>query len=375
MEKGGRIRSIDMLRGIVMVLMVLDHVRGFFYTGPKPTDLSETHFMLFATRWVTHFCAPVFIFLAGASAFMYGAKYTKRDLRRFLMTRGIWLIFLELTVIRFGWVHELGSMFILQVIWALGTGMLLLGVLASLRPQVIMVIGICVVFGHNAIGPAVVEALSSSYKFVGQLLLTRGVFAVGLVKVHMAYAVLPWFGVMALGYGFGAYYLQASPAMRRTICIRVGVAAMAMFAVLRGLNLYGDPTDWSILARLDLTIMSFLNLTKYPPSLLYLLMTLGPAIFLLPHLEHWSFTRFGRLSLLFGKVPMLFYILHLYFVSYGSQLLSLLLGQGTALRRGIGLGLPEVWLVWGLMILLLAPICYWYGNYKKRHDYWWLSYL
>ena len=374
--KSGRIQSLDVLRGIVMALMVLDHTRAFFFgSTPKPTDLAVTNGFLFFTRWITHFCAPVFVFLSGASAFMYGAKRSRSDSFRFLLSRGVWLVFLEFTVIRFGWFQEWSSVFVLQVIWAIGCSMILLGLCLPLGSRGILLVGALITVFHNGLSPLVLDFAAGPTLTMGQLLLTKGTFGLVGFKVIGAYAVVPWFGVMALGYGFGSYFIRMSPSGRYRVCIVLGVSAMAIFLVLRGFNIYGDPTAWQTHDSFAFTVMSFLNVTKYPPSLLYTLATLGPALVILPFLEDLRWTWAKKVFLIYGRVPMMFYIAHIYLVSFGAAGVALLIGLSDTGMKGVGASLGTTWLVWLVALAILLPLCRMYGEYKRSRGYWWLSYL
>ena len=358
-----------------MILMVLDHVRGFFFNGPSPTDLNATNGFLFTTRFVTHFCAPVFVFLAGTAAYIYGTRNKGRDLQKFLLSRGLWLVVLEFTIIKFGWSHQWSSAFGGGVIWAIGASMVLLAAICLLSPLWVFGVGATIVIFHTGLSPLIVDSLAGIPQALAQILLLRGSFEVFGMKAYMYYAVIPWFGVMALGYGFGAIYLNATPAGRRRLCTRIGMVALLSFLVLRGFNLYGDPVPWQTAETFSFSVISFFNLSKYPPSLLYILITLGPALWLLPHLEFWAHRPFFKLNLTFGRVPMMFYILHIYMISYGASLTAYALNEPYVARQGLFTSLPVIWGIWVVAVLLLAPVCTWYAGYKKRHNHWWLSYL
>lgn len=378
-----RNEAIDLLRGLVMVIMVLDHARDFWggFT-PDPNDLEVTTVALFFTRWVTNFCAPVFVFLAGVSAYLYGCERPCRQLSFFLVTRGLWLILIELTICKYVWIPEPGySLVLLQVIWAIGCSMIALTGLCFFGPAAVGIIGLIIVVGQNALDslhPADNEYLATLWTFAhegGQLQLFDG------VTWLVSYPFLPWIGVMALGYSFGASVHLSRP-QRSAFYMRLGLALTVLFIVLRALNGYGDPADWSSQTTNMFTVLSFLSTTKYPPSLLFLLMTLGPAFCMLALLDNWTIGGRLRTALLvFGRVPLFFYVLHLYllrftalpvsFALYGADMATPPPGPAGSAMLGLG----AAYLAWGLAILLLYPACRWFAGIKKRRSDWWLSYL
>ena len=375
-----RIQSIDLLRGLVMVIMALDHVRDFFNHEAMlfdPTDLTKTNLPLFATRWITHFCAPVFMFLSGTSAFIAGQRKTKGELSVFLLTRGLWLIFLELTIVGFGWSFQLDlHHFGLLVIWALGASMVVLSVLIWLPFYAILGIGLVLVCGHNAL---------DNTHFTGSLgwmmLHEQGVANIGSVNVFVMYPIIPWVGTMALGYCLGKLYTtDFDAAKRKKILLILGSSAIALFVILRFINLYGDASHWSSQPDSTLTVISFFNATKYPPSLIYLTMTLGPALIFLAFTEK-AMGRFSNIIKVYGRVPMFYYLCHLYLIHLSAFVLAIIQGfkpsdfdMGPPPNYGVNLGLT--YLVWFVIIVLLFPLCRWYDKYKSAHkDNKWLSYL
>jgi uncharacterized membrane protein len=385
---GTRLQSIDIMRGIVIVLMALDHVRDYFHASAflfNPLDVHKTTAALYATRWITNFCAPTFVFLAGVSAFLYGVKVNdRRALSRFLLTRGFWLVVLELTVINFAWNFSLPEVG-LQVIWALGASMVVLSALVWLPQRAVLAIGIVLVAGHNALD-GVAPAAFGAWAPLWVLLHAGG--AVQLQDVAVAwvvYPLLPWIGVMAMGYGLG-FVFQQTPAARRKTFTLLGFAMIAGFVLLRGLDLYGDPRAWSVHPALPATIGDFLNAKKYPPSLLYVLMTIGPMFVLLPRLERLQGFAAGLL-LQFGRVPLFFYVLHLYLAHTLMLAIATAMGHPAAIavgvmsgstmlvERGWGFSLPVVYAVWLLVLALLYPACRWFAEVKRRRRDWWLSYL
>jgi len=304
---GGRVHSIDIVRGAVMLLMAIDHVR--VYSGLPPGGPTAG---IFFTRWVTHFCAPAFVFLAGTSAFLHGEKLASRGaLSRFLATRGLWLILLELTVIRIAWTFnfDFASYLLAGVIWVLGWSMIVLAVLVYLPTGWIAALGAIVVFGHNLFDRAASGGDGAAGGWPWQLLYLGGGIRLGEdgPVLVVLYVLIPWIAVMALGYAFGVV-LRWEPARRRRACLAIGLSATALFLVLRGFNLYGDPRPWS--SEWMPAALSFLNTTKYPASLAFLLMTLGPVIALLPALDS-ARGRVAEIIEVFGRVPLFYYLLHI----------------------------------------------------------------
>ena len=371
-----RVNSIDILRGIVMVVMALDHVRDFFSNFTyEPTDLQHASTIMFFTRWITHFCAPVFIFLAGTSAFlaMGKGKTLKQEAWR-LFTRGLWLIIVEVTIVRFGWTFNVDySLVILQVIWAIGCSMVALSALIFLPRPVILTIALVMIFGHNALDgwhPA------GGMGIVWQFLHVQGPVHYGNGNtIFIIYPLIPWIGVMAAGYCFGAVF-RLDARQRNKWLYSIGFGAIVLFIILRFINMYGDPSPWHTQAAWRRTLLSFVNCSKYPPSLLYLLMTLGPAITLLPLLEKMSGMP-GRIFTVYGRVPMFYYILHIYLV-HSMSLVVPYFYKGSAvtgLFAHPGYSLPTVYLVWLAAVALLYFPCRWFMRIKMSHRVWWLSYL
>ncbi|HVU94940.1 MAG TPA: heparan-alpha-glucosaminide N-acetyltransferase domain-containing protein [Puia sp.] len=388
-----RIGSIDLLRGTVMIIMAIDHVRDYFHRDGflyDPTDLSHTNPALFFTRWITHFCAPVFIFLAGISAHLYGARKGRKALAFFLLTRGIWLIFVELFIITLGWSFNPHYPYInLQVIWAIGACMIALAVMIHLPLRLILFIGLILVAGHNCLDNVHIPG-NSPAAFLWSVLHDPGTFHIGHTPVFVRYPVLPWIGVLAVGYCVGQLYRPGVDAgARRSILLCLGAGAITLFIILRALNAYGDYAPWSVQKDALFSIMSFLNVTKYPPSLLYILMTLGPAMLFLA-LSEGVKNGLSERVLVFGRVPMFYYIAHIY-------LAHLLAVVGAAISihnwrimfflptrpswvpglKGYGFDLPTVYAVWLTVILLLYPLCKRFDTYKRAHQAtkWWLGYL
>lgn len=384
--KPPRLDSVDLLRGLVMVLMALDHVRDFF-TDVRfyPLDLSRTNVLLYATRWVTHFCAPVFVFLAGTGAFLSLTRgKTVPELSRFLFTRGLWLVFVELTVVRFGWLFNFDyTLAIGQVIWAIGWSMIVLAGLVRFSTKVITVFGVLMIVLHNAFDGIRPEQLGI-FGWPWQILHAGGPveYAPGYIFAA-AYPLIPWIGVMAAGYGFGSLLTRDAPARRKAL-LRLGLAITAGFIIIRATNLYGDPRTWGTQKDAIFTFLDFINCEKYPPSLLYLMMTLGPAIALLPLLERargWM----AQFFTVFGRVPMFYYIIHIPLIHALAIVAALLTGYDSAFMfanvppwewpEGYGFGLAIVYAVWVGVVVALYPVCKWFAGVKRRRKEAWLSYL
>lgn len=398
-----RIDSIDLLRGIVMVIMMLDHTRDFVHNAAlqfDPTDLSRTNIALFLTRWITHFCAPVFVFLAGTGAYLQLARgKSKADLSRFLVTRGLWLILLELTIVKLGVFFNPDIRFLgfLQVIWVIGVSMIVLAVLIYLPKSVIAALGLLMIALHNLFdsirvegwqGPGTpIPAFSSKIWIVlHQPFSGFPVLGDNSPVIAVIYPLIPWIGVMAVGYAFGALY-QLDVQRRRRLLLIIGGAATLLFIVIRAVNIYGDPSQWSPQKNSVYTLLSFVNTTKYPPSLLFLLMTLGPSILALALFESTSSGGAIRTFFVtFGRVPLFFYILQWYTAHVISIVLHLAFGKPVSWlwqspinfgqpQPGIGFNLGVVYLAWITGVLILYPLCKWFAGVKQRRRDWWLSYL
>jgi uncharacterized membrane protein len=386
-----RVASIDLLRGLAMVIMALDHVRMYFGLGTwysDPTNLAETTPLLFFTRWITHFCAPVFVLLAGTSAFLYGTKVSNtKTLSRFLLTRGLWLVFVELVIVNFAWTFDITYSYrILQVIWAIGISMIVLSALVFLPTRLIAILGLTLVFGHNLLDP--IKAHGAFPKDILWYVLHQDHTLLGRTTISFHYPVLPWIGLMALGYALGTFYLPTfDENKRRRWLAWMGVGATGLFLLLRGFNLYGEPIPWSSQDFPVFTLLSFLNTTKYPPSLQFLLMTIGPALLFLSLSERWN-NRITTPFVVFGKVPFFFYIVHLYLIHAQAMLALAFAGRdwheyilsGTGIRSGVlinfGFRLEAVYVIWILVIVVLYPLCRGYQKYRENNpEKWWLGYL
>jgi uncharacterized membrane protein len=381
-----RLTAVDLLRGLVIVLMALDHARDFFTSVRfDATDLTQTTAALFLTRWVTHFCAPVFVFLAGTSAFLYQARgRTRGEVSRFLLTRGLWLVVLELTVVRWAWMFNFNyttELLFVQVIWALGISMIVLAGLIHLPTWAIAAAGIGMIAGHNLFDGVTPESLGAWGPLWTILHVQTAIPLGGEQVLFVIYPLIPWIGVMAAGYAF-APLLRRPERERRRLLLGLGVGLTLAFLVLRAVNGYGDPAPWSGQDSPGRTVLSFLNTTKYPASLLFLLMTLGPAIALLPLLERWT-GPFARAITVFGRVPLFFYVLHLALIHALALLVGTLAGFDPRSFLRVWLFLPDEWgyglgvvyLVWAGVVVALYPACRWFAGVKARRREAWLSYL
>jgi uncharacterized membrane protein len=386
-----RITSIDLLRGTVMIIMALDHVRDYFHAdafGYDPLDLEKTSPLLFFTRWITHFCAPVFVFLAGTSAFLSGQRKTKKELSLFLMTRGLWLVLLELTVVNFGWLFNIQLPTLpLTVIWALGISMIALSLLIHLPKTYILAIAIILVAGHNLLDPITVSEPGPK-KFLWSLLHEPGIFVMAGKNIFVGYPIIPWIGLMALGYCFGQLYTTRYDApKRKRLLLIFGASAVVLFVVLRLSNIYGDRALWTPQSTPLYTLLSFIRTSKYPPSLLYMLMTIGPALLFLAFTERTD-NRVTQTVSIYGRVPFFYYLLHVYMIhvlamvaaeisthDWSDMIISFWVNDDPQLR-GYGFGLGVVYAVWIFIVVALYPLCRWYDKYKmnNRHKRW-LSYL
>jgi uncharacterized membrane protein len=397
-----RIDSIDLLRGIVMVVMLLDHTRDFVHkTGffLDPTDLRQTTTLLFLTRWITHYCAPVFVFLAGTGVYLQFARgKSKKELSKFLITRGLWLIVLELTVVRIGatFSFDPGFLAFLQVIWVIGVSMIILAALIHLPLKAVASFGLIMIALHNLLdrfqaapwrGPG--TPIPSAGGKLWMLLHQQGGYPIDgwpSPFVFVVYPLIPWIGVMAVGYAFGALY-KMDAERRRKFLLYIGGSAIMLFVLIRAIDKYGDPFHWQTQKNVVFTILSFVNTTKYPPSLLFLLMTLGPAIVSLVAFEGMNRGMIGRFFITFGRVPLFFYLLQwvtahgiavLLHVVFGKPVAWLFMSPPQIFQnppQGQGFDLWVVYVSWIAGVALLYPLCKWFAGVKARRRDWWLSYL
>ncbi len=383
-----RLDGIDMLRGLVICLMVLDHVRDFFMLVPfgpggpgDPLNLDTTNPALFATRWVTNFCAPVFVLLAGVGAALQAANGKRpADLSRFLLTRGLWLIALELTLIGLGWQFVWALVF-LQVIWAIGWSMVLLSVLTWLPGRALLVLGVVIVAGHNLLDP-VQPAAFGAWAPLWNAIHVTGVAPVAGFPVLFAYPILPWFGIMLVGYGIAPLFRLETSARRRWLTI-LGLSMTAAFVVLRGLEIYGDSKPWETHPELWKTVGDFLDVQKYPPSLQFALVTLGPALAFLPILERLKGPAAAFL-LAFGRAPLFAYVLHIWMAHLLAMAVGVAMGlPASGFLNPLFQGPPEGWgfsllATYGFWLLILTVLYVptrWFAGVKARRRDWWLGYL
>lgn len=385
-----RIYSLDLLRGLVMIIMALDHTRDFFHFDAflhDPLNLSTTSTGLFFTRWITHYCAPIFVFLSGTSIFLQGMRKKKSELSPFLIKRGLWLILMEVLIISFLWTFDLHyKVFILQVIWAIGICMLLMGFIIRLPFNLILLLGSVIAVGHNILDyfPKAMPGFAKDLAFNGNFA-THTFFGHHLVII---YPFLPWLGLMMLGYCFGKLYTgDFTFEKRRKILLGTGIGMIVVFCLLRMSNSYGNPETWSSQKELIFSVLSFVNVHKYPPSLLFMLMTIGPALLFLAFFEKAN-NKIATFISVYGRVPFLYYILHFLFLHLLCMVLFMFRGHSFFekvpeiygipfgfMLVGEGYSLTAVYIIWISVVISLYPICKWYSTFKKENKYWWLSYL
>jgi uncharacterized membrane protein len=376
-----RIYSIDFTRGLVIVIMTLDHVRDMMYVdsiGQSPTNLATTTPVLFFTRWITHLCAPTFVFLAGVSAYI---SFKRSDdisaTKRFLLTRGIWLVILEFTVVNFGiWFNFHFRTLIMEVICATGVGMIVLSFLLKFSPKKICIAGLIIIFGHNLLQDMSFPT-HPALDVISSLLFRRNFFMItpNLAFV-VGYPLVPWLGIIMAGFGCGQLF-ELSPEKRKKIFLQIGAVALLLFVIIRFVNIYGDPLRWSVQKTGVFTFLSFINITKYPPSLLFDLATLG-IMFLILSLAEGITNRFTKFFIVYGNVPLFYFIIHMYLIhilmfvmvfmqGLGIKDLEFGLMQFGRPAKGTGIGLPLIYAIWMGVVLILYPLCKWYGKYKTEH--------
>lgn len=384
-----RIQSIDLLKGLVMVIMALDHVRDYFHYSAfffDATDPEQTTWPIFLTRFITHFCAPAFSFLAGTSAFIIGKRKSPSELSSFLFKRGLWLVFVEIIIVNLGWKFDLNFTHIsLATIWQLGVSMIVLAVLIHLPKKVILAFSLVIIFGHNLLDNIHFEG-SYFWAMIHQP--QKIEFAEGHLVVF-AYSLLPWIAVMSLGYCFGSLYDSSFEAQKRKRILNIlGLSSLALFFILITFNTYGDPVKWTNYGDTSKTLMSIFNVSKYPPSLLYLLVTLGCSLLFLANTEKLK-GKVVNFFCVFGRVPFFYYILHIYLIHFMAVFAAEFTGFGWRIMvsmptfvtrvealKGYGFNLITVYLVWIFVIILLYPLCKKFDAYKQSHkEKWWLSYL
>ena len=390
-----RIESIDILRGIVMVIMALDHVRDFFHIHANtddPLNIATTTPGLFFTRWVTHFCAPIFVFLSGTSIYLQSLRKTKKELSAFLFKRGLWLIVAEVLIITLVIsFNPFYNFVLLQVIWAIGISMIILSGLIHLPFKLIVFLGLLIVLGHNLLDiPESAPGFKAGFWWD---LLHHGFFAVYPFApnhvVAIMYPFIPWLGLMMLGYCTGIFFTQKYTAgQRRKILAGIGITAMFLFTVVRFINVYGDPFAWQTQESTLLTFLSFIKVHKYPPSLLYMCITIGPALLFLAFAENVH-NRFTNIMRIYGRTAFFYYIIHWFvmhtlcmicFFTRGHSMQDAISAMQNLpfmfLIPGEGFSLPVVYLIWIAVVAFMYPLCKWYDSYKTNHkEKWWLSYL
>jgi uncharacterized membrane protein len=380
-----RIETIDLLKGLVMIVMALDHVRDYFHAWSflhDPTDPLNSNLPIFFTRFITHFCAPGFCFLAGLSAFMVGKRKSRAELSGFLFKRGLWLVFIELTIVNLGWFFDIQFRNpMLLVIWSLGISMIVLAGLVHLPRKIILLFSVLVIFGHNLL-----DTVHFENNLFWSILHEPGFFP--SLNLFVGYPIIPWIAVMSLGYCFGVFYDSTfNPNKRKQVFNIIGMSALLLFIILRFTNVYGDAVKYIQYDNLSQCIISFFNPSKYPPSLLYLLMTLGTMLIFLANSENLK-GKVVNFFATFGRVPLFYYIAHLYLIhllallatgfsgyDWDSYILTTWMTESSELK-GFGFSLWVVYAVWIAVILMLYPICKKFDTYKQYHkEKWWLSYL
>lgn len=392
-----RIASVDLLRGIVMIIMALDHTRDFFHKEAltdDPLNLATTTPVLYFTRWITHFCAPAFVFLAGLSAWLQSGRKTTRELSIFLITRGLWLVLMEVTIVTFGITGDTGfHFFILQTIWSIGISMIILGLVIWLPFNVILIAGLLIVFGHNTLDFAEAARKGNVPLWWNFLHQPTVVPLGGGRALGVFYPFLPWAGLMMLGYCCGKIVTTYDAVRRNKTLLWMGLGALALFIIVRAIDVYGDPGHWSSQKNWLYTFFSFMNVQKYPPSLLYTLATVGTALVFLGLVNPDNYRGIRKqvsdIITVYGRVPFFYYILHFYLLTIIHIILYLVKGHSFAEGMkglpglpfkfavpGEGYSLAVVYGIWLAVVIALYPLCKWYDRYKTNHrEKKWLSYL
>ena len=385
-----RITSVDLLRGAVMIIMALDHTRDFFHYDAQvnnPVNLNTTTAALFFTRWITHFCAPVFVFLSGTSAYLQSACKSKKELSLFLITRGLWLIFAEITIVNFIFSFDISfSVIALEVIWAIGISMVILGIVIWLPFEIILIIGLLIVLGHNTLDfyeRGQTAPLSAGYNLVHRV----GFHPLwGKHSLFIFYPFLPWTGLMMLGYCLGKVLRNNDAAYRKKILVITGLSTIALFMILRFINIYGDPFPWTKQPGGFRSFLSFINTNKYPPSLFFMSMTIGPALLLLAWWDNIQ-NGFTKIVSVYGRVPLFYFVVHFFILHLFTTIIYFIRGHSYAegiadqvftkfVKPGEGFSLTIVYMIWLAVVIGLYPICKWYDKYKTNHkEKKWLSYL
>lgn len=383
-----RVSSVDLLRGAVMIIMALDHTRDFFHYDAQlnnPLNMNSTTGVLFFTRWITHFCAPLFVFLSGVSAYLQSAHKSKKELSIFLITRGLWLILMELTIVNLVLTFDIHT-FALETIWAIGISMVILGLVIWLPFEIILVLGLVIVLGHNSLD--FYERKQTGQLSIGYNLLHRLGFHPlgGDFRLLILYPFLSWSGLMMLGYCLGKVLRNEDRSYRKKFLVIAGLSTIVLFIVLRFINVYGDPSQWSKQPTVFRTFLSFINASKYPPSLFFMCMTIGPALLLLAWWDNIqnAFTKFVSV---YGRVPFFYFVVHLFVLHFITMIFYFYRGHTFAeamndqvitkfVKGGEGFSLTITYVIWLAVVIGLYPLCKWYDNYKTNHkEKKWLSYL
>ena len=384
-----RISSVDLLRGAVMIIMALDHTRDFFHYDAQlnnPLNLTTTTPILFFTRWITHFCAPVFVFLSGTSAYLQSARKSKKELSFFLIKRGLWLILAELTIINFIFSFDIHfSVIALEVIWAIGISMVILGIMVWLPFEIILAIGLLIILGHNALD--FYERGKTTFGAGYDMLHRVGFHPLwGKHNLFIFYPFLPWAGLMMLGYCLGKVLRNDNEGYRKKFLVITGLSTILLFIVLRYINVYGDPFPWTKQPTVFRTFLSFINSNKYPPSLFFMSMTIGPALLLLAWWDHVQ-NAFTKIVSVYGRAPFFYFVVHFFILHLLTTITYFVRGHSYAegmadqvftkfVKAGEGFSLTVVYLIWITIVIALYPLCKWYDNYKTKHkEKKWLSYL
>ena len=387
-----RIESIDLLRGLIMIIMALDHTRDFFHKdglSGDPLNPDTTTSILYFTRWITHFCAPTFVFLSGLSAWLQGQRKTKKELSSFLISRGFWLIFIDLTIMSLGLTADIHfGVFVLETLWSIGASMVILGLLIRLPFNVILALGLLIFFGHNLLDFAE-QAREGKVPIWWSLLHRVNIVPLwGNHSLFIFYPFLSWTGLMLLGYCCGKLFTDVAAERRRKILLSTGIAAILFFVALRWANIYGDPRPWAEQATGLKTFFAFMNVQKYPPSLLFLCATVGPGLIFLALVKNTG-SKLVKIISVYGRVPFFYFIVHFYILHIATAIAYLLRGHSVAegmkglpglpfkfALPGEGYSLAIVYAIWVAIVILMYPLCKWYDHYKTNHkEKWWLSYL
>lgn len=383
-----RISSVDLLRGAVMIIMALDHTRDFFHYDAQlnnPLNMNSTTGVLFFTRWITHFCAPLFVFLSGVSAYLQSARKSKKELSIFLITRGLWLILMELTIVNVVLTFDIHTL-ALETIWAIGISMVILGLVIWLPFEIILVLGLVIVLGHNSLD-FYERKQNGQFGIPYNLLHRLGFHPLGGdFRLLILYPFLSWSGLMMLGYCLGKVLRNENRSYCKKFLVITGLSTIVLFIVLRFINVYGDPSQWSKQSTGFRTFLSFINSSKYPPSLFFMAMTIGPSLLLLAWWDNIQ-NAFTKFISVYGRVPFFYFVVHLFVLHFITMIFYFYRGHTFAetmndpvitkfVKPGEGFSLTIVYMIWLAVVIALYPLCKWYDRYKTAHkEKKWLSYL